>query len=67
MNAIITSFSLKKLVMWNKVRELKSFGLNKSQISRELGLHRDTVARYLSMRNPSTSLAIAIVEPINTN
>ena len=49
MNAIITSSSLKKLVMWNKVRELKSFGFNKSQISRELGLHRDTVARYLSM------------------
>lgn len=49
MNAVITSSSLKKLVMWNKVRELKSFGLNKSQISRELGLHRDTVARYLSM------------------
>ena len=35
--------------MWNKVRELKSFGLNKCQISRELGLHRSTVARYLSM------------------
>ena len=49
MNAIITSSSLKKLVMWNKVREFKSFGLNKSQISRELGLHRSTVARYLSM------------------
>ena len=49
MNAVITSSSLKKLVMWNKVRELKSFGLNKSQISRELGLHCDTVARYLSM------------------
>lgn len=35
--------------MWNKVRELNSFGLNNSQISRELGLYRGTVARYLSM------------------
>ena len=35
--------------MWNKVRELKSSGLNKSQISRKLGLYRGTVARYLAM------------------
>ncbi len=35
--------------MWNKVRELFSFGLNKSQIGLSLGLHRQTVAKYLSM------------------
>lgn len=49
MNAIITPSCLQKYVMWNKVRELNSFGLNNSQISRELGLYRGTVARYLSM------------------
>jgi hypothetical protein len=49
MNAIITPSCLQKYVMWNKVRELKSLGFNNSQISRELGLYRGTVARYLSM------------------
>ena len=49
MNAIITSSCLQKFVMWNKVRELKSFGLNNSQISRELGLYRGTVRKYLDM------------------
>lgn len=49
MNAMITPSCLQKYVMWNKVRELKSLGLNNSQISRHLGLYRGTVARYLSM------------------
>ena len=49
MNAIITPSCLQKYVMWNKVKELKSDGYNNSQISRELGLYRGTVARYLSM------------------
>lgn len=40
---------LKKYLMWNKVRELFSDGLNKSQIGLSLGLHRQTVAKYLSM------------------
>ncbi len=35
--------------MWNKVNELFSSGLNKSQIGFSLGLHRQTVAKYLSM------------------
>ncbi len=34
--------------MWYKVRELKSKGFNKSQISKELGLDRSTVRKYLS-------------------
>lgn len=41
--------SQKKLLMWNKVRELESKGLNKTQIGYELGLHRGTVRKYLKM------------------
>lgn len=40
---------LKKYLMWNKVKELFSDGLNKTQIGFSLGLHRQTVAKYLSM------------------
>ena len=39
----------KKLVMWYKCRELFHKGLSKSQISRDLGLNRRTVRKYLSM------------------
>ena len=39
----------KVIIMWYKVNELNSKGLNKSQISRELGLDRSTVRRYLGM------------------
>lgn len=49
MNAIITPSCLQKYVMWNKVRELKSTGLNNSQISLELGIYRGTVRKYLLM------------------
>lgn len=35
-----------KLMMWHKIKELKSNGLNKTQIGRELDLHRDTVRKY---------------------
>ena len=35
--------------MWYKVNELFSDGLNKIQIGQSLGLHRQTVAKYLSM------------------
>ncbi|WP_255561749.1 hypothetical protein [Dysgonomonas sp. Marseille-P4677] len=35
---------LKKYLMWNKVNELFSEGLNKSQIGLYLGLHRQTVS-----------------------
>ncbi len=38
--------SQKKLMMWHKIKELKSKGLNKTQIGRELDLHRDTVRKY---------------------
>ena len=39
----------KKFVMWYKCRELFDKGLSKSQISRDLGLNRRTVRKYLSM------------------
>jgi transposase len=35
--------------MWHKVKELSSQGLNKSQISQEVGIHRKTVRHYLAM------------------
>lgn len=38
-----------KFRMWYKVKELSENGLNKSQISREIGIDRRTVKRYLSM------------------
>lgn len=40
---------LKKAFMWYKVRELFSKGLNKTQISLEVGVHRKTVRKYLAM------------------
>ena len=39
----------KKIPMWYKVTSLFREGLNKSQISRELNIDRNTVRRYLSM------------------
>ncbi len=39
----------RKLVMWYKVKELKSKGLNCVQIAHELGLHRQTVMKYEKM------------------
>jgi transposase len=39
---------LKKAFMWYKVKELNKKGFNKSQISRELGLDRSTVRKYLN-------------------
>lgn len=39
----------KKVFMWYKVKELHSKGLNKSQIALEVGIHRKTVRKYLSM------------------
>jgi predicted transcriptional regulator len=35
--------------MWYKVKELQQKGFNKSQISREMGLDRSTVRKYLSL------------------
>lgn len=39
--------------MWYKVKELHSKGLNKSQIALEVGIHRKTVRKYLSMSEES--------------
>ncbi len=39
--------SQRKLVMWYKVKELKSKGLHCVQIAHELGLHRHTVEKYV--------------------
>ena len=49
MNTETRPSSIEKLVMWYKVKQLFSSGLNKSQISRKLGIYRGTVRRYLSM------------------
>jgi transposase len=38
----------RKVFMWYKVRELFSDGLNKSQIGKEVGIHRKTVRQYLN-------------------
>jgi transposase len=40
---------ISKLFMWSKIKELLSEGLNYSQISRQLEMHRQTVALYDSM------------------
>lgn len=39
----------RKYIMWYNVIELNSQGFNKTQIARILGIHRDTVRRYLKM------------------
>lgn len=48
-NAMTETSKLKKYLMWYKVKELFSDGLNKNQIGHILGLHRQTVSKYLSM------------------
>ena len=49
MDAQRLTSSQRKLVMWYKVKELKSKGLHCAQIARELGLHRHTVEKYVKM------------------
>lgn len=49
MNISYTPSPLKKHVMWYKVREFYSHGQTISQISRNLGIHRETVSKYLKM------------------
>ena len=49
MDAQRLTSSQRKLVMWYKVKELKSKGLHCAQIARELGLHRHTVEKYAKM------------------
>lgn len=39
----------KKIFMWYKVKELSKDGFNKSQVSRELGIDRATVRKYLTI------------------
>jgi len=45
----MTEYSIKKYTMWDKVNELFANGLNKTQISKELGIDRGTVRHYLKM------------------
>lgn len=40
---------IRKLIMWYKVKQLASNGLNKTQISEQVGLYRGTVRHYLKM------------------
>lgn len=35
--------------MWSKIQEMRSQGMSKSKIARELGINRETVSSYLSM------------------
>lgn len=49
---------LKKALMWYKVKELRSDGLNKSQIAQEVGICRKTVRRYLGMNEKEFHLWI---------
>lgn len=41
--------SNKRVIMWYKIKELYSKGLNKTQIGKHLGVDRSTVRRYLRM------------------
>jgi 5'(3')-deoxyribonucleotidase/transposase len=52
----------KKAFMWYKVNELHSKGLNKSQISVELGMDRATVRKYLSMDESSFLAWISVAQ-----
>lgn len=49
METFDTPSQRKKLVMWCKINELFSHGQTKSQISRNLGISRARVRRYLKM------------------
>lgn len=49
MNTSRTTSSTKKLIMWYKVNELFSHGLNYSQISRKLDIDRHRVSSYVAM------------------
>lgn len=49
MNTSRTTGPTKKLIMWYKVNELFSNGLNYSQISRKLDVDRHRVSRYIGM------------------
>ena len=49
MDALGHTSPQKKLVMWYKVKELKSNGLNYVQIAHELNLHRQTAMKYDKM------------------
>lgn len=54
--------------MWYKVNELFSDSLNKTQIGQSLGLHRQTVAKYLSMTEEefiSSQSSMTVITVIN--
>ena len=41
-----------KVAIWEDVQELKSIGYSIRAVSRELGIHRETVFRYMEARSP---------------
>ena len=42
-----------KTIMWSKIKEMsEQSGYSNSKIARELGIHRQTVSKYLSMSEP---------------
>lgn len=46
---MIETSKSKKYLMWYKVKKLFEDGLHKSQVGKTLGLHRQTVSKYLQM------------------
>lgn len=48
-NAMVETSKSKKYLMWYKVKKLFEDGLHKSQVGKTLGLHRQTVSKYLRM------------------
>lgn len=58
MNTITTiPSSTKKLFMWYKITNLKSEKLTNPQIATQLGIHRTTVSKYLSMTEEEFKLS----------
>jgi transposase len=51
---------LKKLTMYNKVKEFVREGLSLRQISRNTGLDRETVRKYLRMTEEEFSAFLAL-------
>ncbi len=56
---------LKKLTMYNKVNELSREGLSIRQISRNTGLDRATVRKYLRMTEEEFSASLALQKQRN--
>ncbi len=43
----------RRVIMWNKVKELSEIGLNKTQIAMELSIDRKTVKKMLNLKVPA--------------